>query len=170
MEFKFYCPHCGQHIAVTDDLVGTKGSCPNCQCTIVVPSVAHPPQSVSPPSISPPPSGASIRQPPPTATAPNLCPFCRKEIDRLSTVCPHCTKNVGMVNLQRREPQAYASGMVCAFLTLPLAYFIHKKLIDDCFEASGCCLYMVIVPILIFLGYGTAGFWIGFTVRKLLRR
>ena len=172
MEFKFYCPLCGQHIAATDDLVGTEASCPNCQRTFVVPSVTQGHQSASPSSISPSPSRSSIPPSPVTDTAPNLCPFCRKEIDRLSTVCPYCTKNVGMVNLQRREPEAYAAGLVCAVLALPLAYFIHKKVIDDCFQtaaACGCCINLAIWPILIFIGYGTVGFWIGFTVCKSLR-
>jgi endogenous inhibitor of DNA gyrase (YacG/DUF329 family) len=174
MEFKFYCPHCGQHISATDDLVGSEASCPNCQRTFVVPSITQGPQPASPSPISTPPSRSSIPHQPASHIAPNLCPFCRKEIDRSSTVCPYCTKNVGMVNLQRSEPEAYAAGMVCAVLALPLAYVIHKKVIDDCFKTafgtSGCCAILAVWAIGIFVLYGIGGFWIGFTVCKSLRK
>ena len=37
-QFKFSCPHCGQHISVTTDYVGTAGSCPTCNNELTVPS------------------------------------------------------------------------------------------------------------------------------------
>jgi len=37
-QFKFSCPHCGQHIFVTTDYVGTAGSCPTCNNDLTVPA------------------------------------------------------------------------------------------------------------------------------------
>ena len=105
---------------------------------------------------------------------PNLCPFCRKEINRSATICPYCRKNVGLVNLQRKEPEAFATGVICAILSLPLAYLIHKQVIDDCFKTVagtyGCCAWFAIWPILIFMFYAIVAFWIGFSIRKSLRK
>ena len=36
--FKFGCPQCGQHIAASDDLVGSQASCPNCNAAITIPT------------------------------------------------------------------------------------------------------------------------------------
>jgi hypothetical protein len=36
--FKFYCPHCGQHISTTRDAIGTEAVCPTCQNALTVPS------------------------------------------------------------------------------------------------------------------------------------
>jgi endogenous inhibitor of DNA gyrase (YacG/DUF329 family) len=170
MESKFYCPNCGQHISATDKPVGSQVLCPTCQRSVLVPSITQDTRPAQPD----PKSLSSVSQVPAPGTAPNLCPFCRKEINRSSTVCPYCTKNVGMINLQRREPQAFAAGIVGAVLALPLAYVIHKKVIDDCFEAtaktSGCCAMLAVWAIGIFVLYGIGGFWMGFTVCKLLRR
>ena len=37
MDFKFYCPYCGQHILVDVDLSGSESTCPSCNKTISVP-------------------------------------------------------------------------------------------------------------------------------------
>lgn len=37
-QFKFACPHCGQHLAAEADMVGMELECPNCGKTITVPS------------------------------------------------------------------------------------------------------------------------------------
>ena len=106
-------------------------------------------------------------------TTRNLCPFCCKEIAPSSTVCPHCTKNVGMANLQRRDPVAFGWGMLGAFLSLSLGYFIHMKLINDCFTVAidtyGCCAFAALWAVAILLMYTLGGFWVGFAIAKLLR-
>lgn len=38
MEYKFTCSSCGQHIAVTDDLVGSQANCPSCAALLTVPA------------------------------------------------------------------------------------------------------------------------------------
>lgn len=54
MEHKFSCTNCGQHIAVTSDLIGSQASCPSCNVAFTVPppvatdSSAPPPQSPNP--------------------------------------------------------------------------------------------------------------------------
>ncbi len=69
MEFKFYCQHCGQHIAATDDQVGTRGVCPTCSRAFDVPAPDgyQPEHKAQPP---PPPRGTVEPQDPPTSTAP----------------------------------------------------------------------------------------------------
>ena len=37
MEYKFTCSSCGQHIAVTDDLVGSQANCPSCSTLLTIP-------------------------------------------------------------------------------------------------------------------------------------
>jgi len=39
MEFKFYCPKCGQHIAASTDQIGTRAMCPTCTLQFNVPSL-----------------------------------------------------------------------------------------------------------------------------------
>jgi hypothetical protein len=36
--FKFPCPHCGQRISTTRDMVGTTVNCPSCQHPFIVPA------------------------------------------------------------------------------------------------------------------------------------
>jgi len=36
-EFKFSCPHCGQHIKAAEDLMGRQFQCPSCHHLIRVP-------------------------------------------------------------------------------------------------------------------------------------
>lgn len=170
MEFTFHCPNCGQPIMATSDIVGSQAACPHCHCDLIVPSLGQQRKESTTLGMSEAPLCTDITDRQTTASTPNLCPFCLKQIDVFSTVCPHCTKNVGMANLQRREPEAYGAGLICAFLALPLAYFVHKEFIDATFTAASCCFYLAIYPILIFLAYSIAGFWLGFAVTKALRR
>ena len=51
MEFKFYCQHCGQHMAATADQVGTQAVCPTCSRAFDVPA----PVGFQPPRKTPPP-------------------------------------------------------------------------------------------------------------------
>ena len=61
MEFKFYCPHCGQHIAATTELVGIQSTCPNCSKRFTVPAPDIPDLRRS----APPPLPATPVAPPP---------------------------------------------------------------------------------------------------------
>ena len=38
MEFKFSCPHCGQHIAATHEYIGVQANCPTCSQPFEVPT------------------------------------------------------------------------------------------------------------------------------------
>ena len=171
MEFKFHCPHCGQRLSAAENTAETAAVCPVCKLEFTVP---RPARQASPKiqvekSEAAPPSVSSCSATPSEPTSPNLCPYCCKPIDLFATVCPHCTKSVRMHNLQKREPKAYAAGIIFAIIALPIAYFIHKKTIIDCFTAGSSCPYIYFGGALIFLVYGAVGFWVGFTVFKSFR-
>ena len=69
MEFKFYCQHCGQHIATTIDQIGKRGACPTCSRTFLVPAPdGYQPESSIPPP--PPPDARTEAQNPPLANTP----------------------------------------------------------------------------------------------------
>lgn len=42
MEYKFHCPHCGQRISASTELIGTAASCPTCNQGFVLPHEALP--------------------------------------------------------------------------------------------------------------------------------
>ena len=42
MEYKFHCPHCGQRISASTELIGTTASCPTCNQGFVAPHDALP--------------------------------------------------------------------------------------------------------------------------------
>jgi hypothetical protein len=52
-EFKFSCPHCGQHLAGTDAWVGRSLTCPTCQSAFTVPAPAIATPAAPPPPPSP---------------------------------------------------------------------------------------------------------------------
>ena len=52
-EFKFSCPHCGQHIECDAGYSGAQINCPSCQQAIVVPQA--PPSAAAPPAYAAPP-------------------------------------------------------------------------------------------------------------------
>lgn len=54
MDFKFFCPYCGQHIEASTDNIGSRGTCPTCSQPFTVP---EPPTSSS---SSPPPAMAAV--------------------------------------------------------------------------------------------------------------
>lgn len=59
MDFKFYCSHCGQHIAASDADIGASTHCPSCGFALTVPSpptnqlAVTPDQTVSLPPAAP---------------------------------------------------------------------------------------------------------------------
>lgn len=55
MNFKFFCPHCGQRIEVSQEHVGTRGVCPVCSMDFIVPDppVSPIPQTSAPENNSP---------------------------------------------------------------------------------------------------------------------
>jgi hypothetical protein len=69
MEFKFYCQHCGQHMAATDDRVGMQGVCPTCSRAFDIPAPDgfQPRRRSSPP---PPPSANVETQTPQVSNIP----------------------------------------------------------------------------------------------------
>lgn len=65
-EFKFSCPHCGQHLAATPDWIGRAFKCPTCQKEFAV--LASPTPHAAPTAAPTP--GAPAVPPPPAATWP----------------------------------------------------------------------------------------------------
>jgi hypothetical protein len=65
-EFKFSCPHCGQHLAATPDSIGRAFNCPTCQKEFAVP--VSPPPHTAPTAVPTP--GVPALPPPPAATPP----------------------------------------------------------------------------------------------------
>ena len=47
MDYKFSCPHCGQHVLATYEVVGATVQCPTCSQIFIVPSPITPTSSVS---------------------------------------------------------------------------------------------------------------------------
>jgi len=47
MEYKFACSNCTQHIAVTEDLVGSQANCPSCSTLLTVPAPPRRPTNPS---------------------------------------------------------------------------------------------------------------------------
>jgi len=71
MEFKFYCPHCGQHISATTNQVGKRGACPTCSRAFDVPAPAgYQSEQKSPPPPPPSQHAAAEAQNPPTTNIP----------------------------------------------------------------------------------------------------
>jgi DNA-directed RNA polymerase subunit RPC12/RpoP len=63
-DFKFSCPHCGQHIEADESMAGMAAACPTCSRQLVVPQPqpAIPPKiAQSPPAVPP----VIVAQPPP---------------------------------------------------------------------------------------------------------
>jgi len=74
-----------------------------------------------------------------------------------------------MHNLQKRDPEAYTAGGVGAIIAVILACFIHRELIGASFQAAACCFYTALIPIMICIGYGIVGFWLGFAICKAFK-
>ncbi len=65
-EFKFSCPHCGQHLAAEEAWAGSQIECPTCHSRIIVPRMAPAASAVS----APPPLPAVAPPPPARHPAP----------------------------------------------------------------------------------------------------
>ena len=69
-EFKFSCPHCDQHILVSEEHAGAQINCPACQKLIVVPEspvAAQPPPALARQGSAPAPAAARTAYTPPPA-------------------------------------------------------------------------------------------------------
>jgi hypothetical protein len=107
---------------------------------------------------------------------PVKCPYCKKDVDIEASVCPYCQHYIGLINLSKREPQAFSSGVLFAFIGVGLSFVIHTDFIIGGFKAfyedPGCCLCLTVpmacaASFLIFL-YAVGGFFLGFLIVKAL--
>ena len=100
-DYKFSCPHCGQHLQAESGYEGMQISCPSCQGSMVVPGEPSVPNlaatSASRPStISSPPPPTSSRPAPsaPTQAGASGCPSCGAALPRGAVLCTHCGYNL----------------------------------------------------------------------------
>ena len=47
-DFTIYCPSCGHGLVATDDIVGQKAQCPNCEAHFIVPEPQLPAKAARP--------------------------------------------------------------------------------------------------------------------------
>jgi DNA-directed RNA polymerase subunit M/transcription elongation factor TFIIS len=80
-DYKLICPHCGQVLEASEDMLGETIDCPSCKCTISLPKSDINPASAhtSQPELSH-----------PARTETLDCPYCGEDILAKAKKCKHC--------------------------------------------------------------------------------
>jgi len=161
MKIEVSCIHC-ESVLVDDNLqLGAVVVCPHCSKAFIVDKIgSSKPQILSDvPKVSPTLYNKTTSK----------CPHCMQIIDINASTCPHCTKNVGLYNLQQRDPLAFQCGVGGMVISWPICYFVHSDFIISSFKAAACCYGIAIWPILLFAIYSLVGFYLGVLVSSALK-
>lgn len=88
-DFKFSCPHCGQHIEAGADYAGLEINCPACGGALVVSGAVHAPPPV--PALLARSARSGVAEPAPAGSS---CPSCSAPLARGAVVCTQCGYNL----------------------------------------------------------------------------